>query len=113
MRCYYYKLQVLLRTERATALFFLENEVKTAFEAHDELVNFRRKLNTSFKDFLVEFQLKVNKVKQSGTKLSDGVLAYTLLQCANLSNEKVDMLCATCDNLDYKTVKKQLQKNYT
>ena len=90
--------------------FFLENEVKTAFEAHDELVNFRRKLNTSFKDFLVEFQLKVNKVKQSGTKLSDGVLAYTLLQCANLSKEKVDMIRATCDNLDYKTVKKQLQK---
>ena len=90
--------------------FFLGNAVKNAFEAHDELVKFRRKSNTNVKDFLVEFQLKVNKVKLSGTNLSDGVIAYTLLNCANISQDKVDMVRATCDNLDFKTVKTQLEK---
>ena len=90
--------------------FFLGNEVKNAFEAHDELVKFRRKPNTSFKEFLVEFQLKVNKVKLSGTELSDGVLGYILLNCANLSSDKENMVRATCDKLDLKTVKAQLDK---
>ena len=90
--------------------FFLGNTVQTAFEAHDELTKFRRKHNTNVKDFLVEFQLKVNKVKLSGTNLSDGVIAYTLLNCANLSQDKVDMIRATCNTLDFKTVKAQLEK---
>ena len=90
--------------------FYLENEVKSAFEAHDDLVKFRRKSNQNFKEFLVEFQLKVNKVKLTGTDLSEGVLGYILLNCANLSQDKVDMIRATCDKLDYKNVKAQLQK---
>ena len=90
--------------------FFLDNEVKNAFEAHDELVKYRRKINTSFKEFLVEFNLKVNKVKLSGTELSDGVLGYMLLNCANLSAEKENMIRATCNKLDVKSVKSQLEK---
>jgi hypothetical protein len=42
--------------------------------------------------------------------LSDGVLGYTLLNCANLSQEKHDMVKATCDELSYKEVKAQLEK---
>ena len=90
--------------------FFLDNEVKNAFEAQDELVKYRRKTNTSFKEFLVEFNLKVNKVKLSGTELSDGVLGYMLLNCANLSAEKENMIRATCNKLDVKSVKSQLEK---
>ena len=89
--------------------FFLDNEVKNAFEAQDELVKYRRKTNTSFKEFLVEFNLKVNKVKLSGTELSDGVLGYMLLNCANLSAEKENMIQATCNKLDVKSIKSQLE----
>ena len=56
------------------------------------------------------FQLKVNKVKASGTKLSDGVLAYTLLNCANLPEDKYDLIKATCTELSYKNVRAQLEK---
>ena len=90
--------------------FFLGNEVKNAFEAHDELVKFKRKPHTPFKEFLVEFQLKVNKVRLSGTELSDGVLGYILLKCANLSSNQENMVRATCATLDFKTVKAQLEK---
>ena len=90
--------------------FFLGNEVKNAFEAHDDLVKFKRKPNTSFKEFLVDFQLKVNKVRLSGTELSDGVLGYILLNCANISSDKENMIRATCNTLDFKTVKAQLDK---
>lgn len=61
-------------------------------------------------NFIVQFQLKVNKVKASGTVLSDGVLGYALLNSANLSSEKHDMVRATCDELSFSKVKIQLEK---
>lgn len=73
-------------------------------------MNFRRKPNTTFKEFLIEFQLKANKVKLSGTALSDGVLGYTLLKCANLPLEKEELIRTTCAKLDLKSVQKQLDK---
>ena len=90
--------------------FFLDNEVKNAFEVHDELTKYKRKPTTSYKEFLVEFNLKVNKVRLSGTELSDGVLGYMMLNCANLSAEKENMIRATCTKLDLKSVKSQLDK---
>ena len=52
----------------------------------------------------------MNKVQASGTKISEGVLGYLLLNCANLSEDKHDMIKATCSVLSYKIVKTQLEK---
>ncbi len=60
--------------------------------------------------FIIEFQIKVNKVKASGTTLPDGVLGYALLNAANFSEDKKSMVKATCDELTYKIVKRQLEK---
>lgn len=90
--------------------FFIGNETKNAYDSMDDLMNFKCQKDSTLSDFVVEFQLKVNKVKASGTVLSDGVLGYTLLRSANLSEEKTDMIKATCDDLTYKNVKAQLEK---
>ena len=73
-------------------------------------MNFKCDKDSTLYNFVVEFQLKVNKVKASGTVLSDGVLGYMLLRSANLTSEKYDMIKATCDVLTYKNVKAQLEK---
>lgn len=90
--------------------FFIGNETQNAFTAMDELMNFKCNKDSTLYNFVVEFQLKVNKVKASGTVLSDGVLGYMLLRSANLTSEKYDMIKATCDVLTYKNVKAQLEK---
>lgn len=90
--------------------YFEGNKTKNAFQAHDELMSFTRAPGTSMEDFLIEFQLKVNKVKAAGTALPDGVLGYTLLNCANLSPGKVEIVRATCTDLNFNTVKAQLEK---
>ena len=90
--------------------FFEGNEIINAFNAHDDLNRFRRKPDVDMESFLVDFQLKVNKVKASGTTLPDGVIGYTLLKCANLPQDKMDVCKATCDTLTYKNVRKQLEK---
>ena len=90
--------------------FFLGNETQNAYSAIDALLQFKCEKGETMENFIVQFQLKVNKVKSSGTILSDGVLGYTLLNSANLPQDKHDMVKATCDDLNYKNVKTQLEK---
>ena len=68
------------------------------------------KKDSSIKNFLIEFQLKVNKVKVSGTILSEEVLGCVLLNAANLPDNKHAMIKATCSELTYKVVQCQLKK---
>ena len=90
--------------------FFKGNENQNAYSAIDDLLNYKCDNQTSMEHFIVEFQMKVNKVKASGTVLPEGVLGYTLLKSANLSVEKHDMIKATCNDLTFKNVKIQLEK---
>ena len=90
--------------------FFMPNKVESAFNALNDLFTYKCEKGVSTESFIVEFQLKVNKVKASGTTLSENLLGYTLLNCANLSEEKLDIVKATCNELTYKNVKSQLIK---
>lgn len=90
--------------------FFIGNETKNAFSAIEDLMQYKREKGLSLDKFIVEFQLKVNKCKASGTNLSVGVLGYALLNAANLPEDKCDMIKATCDEPTYKNVKCQLEK---
>ena len=64
----------------------------------------------TMQNFIIQFLLKVNKVKSYGTVLSEGVLGYTLLNSANLSEDKRDMVKATYSELNFNNVKAQLEK---
>ena len=64
--------------------FYSENDIHKAFDAIDDLMNFKCILGITIETFIAKFQLKVNWVKSTGTVLSDGVLAYALLKAANL-----------------------------
>ena len=90
--------------------FFLGNKTQNAYNTIEDLMTYKRKPDMAIENFIIEFQLKVNKVKSSGTELSDGVLGYALLSAANLPEDKHDMCKATCDKLTFKHVKQQLEK---
>ena len=90
--------------------YFIGNETNNSFNAIDELFQYKREQDLSIQDFIVKFQLKANKVKSSGTILSDGVLGYVLLNAANLPENKHALVKATCQEITYKLVKCQLEK---
>ena len=90
--------------------FYMGNETKNAFAAIDELLQYKCNRDDTMEQFIIQFQLIVNRVKASGTKLSEGILGYTLLSSANLSEEKQDMVKATCDVVTFRKVKAQLEK---
>ena len=91
-------------------IYFKGNVTKNAFSHIDELMSYRCGKDVKIEKFIVDFQLKVSKVRASGTVLSDGVLGYILLYAANLPEDKTDMVKATCEDVSYKNVKAQLEK---
>ena len=64
--------------------FFKGDTTISKFHALEELNEYRRNPDTNMEDFLIEFQLKLNKVKAAGTTVSDDVIGYKLLNSANL-----------------------------
>ena len=62
------------------------------------------------KDYLVEFNLKYSKLKAYKMELPEGVLAYYVLKCANLTDEQTNICKTTCTGLKYSDMKKQIEK---
>ena len=90
--------------------FYCGDEIQKAFDAIDNLMHFKCTPDLSIEDFIMMFQLKVNRVKSTGTVLSDGILGYLLLKAANLSDNNHNIVKATCNELTYGNVKTQLKK---
>ena len=90
--------------------FYIGNETQKAFDAMEDLLQFKCDKDDTVENFIQQFQLKVNKVQAAGTILPDGVLGYTLLSSANLPEDKRSMVKATCDELTFRNVKMQLEK---
>lgn len=90
--------------------FFIGNVTQNAYSVIDDFFVYKRPVETTMENFIIEFQLKVNKIKSTGTTLSDEILGYALLKAANLSDEKHSMCRATCSDMKFLTVKTQLEK---
>ncbi len=90
--------------------FYIGNETQSAYSAIDDLLQFKCDKNDTIENFIIQFQLRVNRVRASGTVLPDGVLGYTLLNSANLPEDKHSMVKATCEVLTFQNVKSQIEK---
>ena len=62
------------------------------------------------KDYLVKFEHLYTKIKDHKMELPDGVLAYRILNSANLSNEQMTLCRATMTDLTYAEMVKQLKR---
>ena len=56
---------------------------------------------------MVDFNLRLCKIQSHAMDLPEGVLAYYLLNCANLSDEQTALCRATCVNPTYDDMKKR------
>ena len=61
----------------------------------------------SIQTFLKEFDKRLYKTKSYGTVQSDDILAYRLLNSANLSNNHKELIKATIPELKYDLMKDQ------
>ena len=89
---------------------YLKDRSQTQFAAFDDFITYRRKRSEGLKSFLVEFELRYKKIKNQQMELPEGVQAYCLLKCANLDSTQEQLCKATCPELSYENMKKQVQK---
>lgn len=89
---------------------FLEDTTQTAYLSYQNFETFKRPEAMNMKDYLVKFEQLYNKIKDHQMVLPDGVLAYRVLNSANLSNEQMTLCRATMTDLKYEEMVKQLKR---
>ena len=89
---------------------YMENIHKEKFKCYDNFRNYRREKLGSVQDFLLEYDKKVRRLKEYGINLPEEVLAYEVLNSANLSVEQYALANATVPELTYKAMKDQIKK---
>ena len=62
------------------------------------------------KDYLVKFEQLYTKIKDHQMILPDGVLAYRVLNSANLTTDQMTLCRATMTDLEYSEMVKQLRR---
>ena len=73
---------------------YVKNKSASTFNVFENFSHFRRPSNMSIKDNMVDFNLRLCKIRPHAMDLPEDVLAYYLLSCANLSDEQT----ALCSN---------------
>ena len=90
--------------------FYKKDEIKCAYTAFDEFIQFKRSPKTSLKDYLIDFNLKYHKIVNYNMPLQEGVLAYLLLNSANMSEDKKEICRATCPTLTFDNMRQTIEK---
>ena len=74
---------------------------------------FVRPAEMSIADYIIQFERLHIKAKSHSMEIHDGVLAYRLLNGANLSESHKQLVRATLREMKYDTMKEQLKKVFT
>ena len=89
---------------------YLEDTTQTAYLAYQSFETFKRPEDMKMKDYLAKFEHLYTKIKDHQMVLPDGVLAYRVLNSANLTNEQMTLCRATMTELKYDEMVKQLKR---
>ena len=92
---------------------YLKDETFTAYECYEKFEKYVRPNQGTMDDYINEFEQLYSKSKNKGMEILDGVLAYRLLNGANLSNANKQLVKATVGCMKYETMKQQLKKVFT
>ena len=81
--------------------WFLQEAIDSAYDAHKNFNGFRKPGDMNINDYIVEFDQRYHKIVQHKMTLPDAVLAFKLLENANLSNHERQLALTTCTDLSY------------
>ena len=95
---------------------FKEDDTQCTFSSIERFEKFYRLPEQSMKDFVSAFAERHRDLKKrlptAETLYSTEILAYRLLQQANLSEEQKRLVKATCTEIKYETMVSQLKKTF-
>ena len=71
---------------------------------------YKRSPETSMDDFLNQFDLRYNRLRAHGIVLPDVILGYRMIESANLSQSRNELVRISAGAMNYDEIKKQLRK---
>ena len=92
---------------------YLKDLSSQAYEAYETFEKFVRPSGMSISDCVIKFEQLYFKAKSFHMEILDGVLAYRLLNSANLTNDQKQLVKTTVSKMDYQIMKDQLKKVFT
>lgn len=89
---------------------YLKDENQQLYVCLKKFEQHKRPASQSINDYINEFERLHNKLKHYKLVYPDAAVAYRLLESANLSKEKNELIRTTITKLEYNLVKIQLRK---
>ena len=91
---------------------YLEDETLEMYSALEDFESYKRVSSSPINDFLIDFELKYDKIKSHGITYPEELLGFRLLKAANLPATDEKLAKATSD-LKYPTMKAQLKRLFS
>ena len=90
-----------------------EDTAQVSYRVYCKFEKYVRPESLPLQSYISEFEKMIADLKRQKIDLPDAVLAYRLLNSANLSAEKVDLAMATVKELTYKEMSKTIGKIFS
>jgi phosphotransferase system IIA component len=90
---------------------FLRDDKDKAYEAYKNFDNyFEKGENMTVSDYIIELDKRYNKAKKYDMTLPEAVLAFKIVDNAELAVQKKQLALTACIDLKYKAMKSTLQR---
>ena len=89
---------------------YLEDLMKEKFKCYKEFKSCKRKMEEPIHDFLLDYDKKIRNLKEHGIALPEDVLAFELLDTANLTENQQALAFTTVPEMTYDSMKDQIKK---
>lgn len=89
---------------------YMEDVAKEKFNSYDAFRKLERKSKQSMKDYILDFEKAVKRLKEYEIDLPPPVLAYELLRSANVSDYRYSVAVAIVGDLTYENMKDTVRK---
>ena len=89
---------------------YKKDTLDASYEAFEKFIFFKRDDSMSITSFVNEFERRHNLAKTHGCEISSNILAFFLLNQANLSEEHKKLVKATISQLEFEDMKTKLLK---
>ena len=92
---------------------YKKDELSQKYSALEAFENYKRTTNVTMRECLTEFEKKLHKIKSYKVDMTDDLLAFRLLKCANLTSRDEQLVKATITELKFDVVKTKLIKVFS
>ena len=89
---------------------FQNETIDEAYDTYSKFINFSRKEDSDMNDYIIEFEHLYKKMRDFEMKLPDPVLAFKLLDGANISDDERKLALTLGKDMKYEDMKSALKR---